>query len=126
MGYAIPMLGVVLIVSLSPAILGAVLRLACRKTHIGSLSIGIGVVFAVWQAAFVERAGVLDLIRSMQEHNFAVGYVNAMAVSTIVLQIGIFAAIASLGIKLTDKLRGPQPDASQDGESAAAPSPPVS
>jgi len=109
MGYAI-LIGILLIVAFLPAILGAVLRLACRKTHIHSLSIAIGVLLAVLQAAFAsEKSGALHQINSMQEHNFSTGAVNVMVVLVIVFQIGIYAAIASVGIKVTDKLRGSQP-----------------
>ncbi len=109
MRYAM-LIGIVLIVAFSPALLGAVLRLACRKTNIRSLSIAIGVLFAVLQAAFVsEQSGALRQVNSMQEHDFPTEAINAMVVLTVVFQIGIFAAIASLGVRLTDKLRGSEP-----------------
>ena len=107
MEYAI-VVGILLIVLFLPAIVGAVLRLAFRKTHIHSLSIAIGVLLAVLQAAFSEKSGALSQINSMQEHDFSAGAVNVLVVLVIVFQIGFFAAIASLGIKLTDKLRGSQ------------------
>jgi hypothetical protein len=110
MGYAMLMTGIVLIVLFSPALLGAVLRLACRKTHIRSLSIAIGVLFAVLEAAFIsEQSGALWRITSMQEHNFPTGAINAIVLLSTVLQIAIYAGIASLGIRLTDKLRGSHP-----------------
>ena len=109
MGSAI-LIAIVLIVLLSPALLGAVLRLACRKTYVRSLSVAIGVLFAILQAAFAsEQSGALYQVNSLQEHNFPTGAINALVVLAVVFQIGIYAAIASLGIKLTDKLRGSDP-----------------
>jgi len=109
MGYAM-LIGIVLIVLFSPALLGAVMRLACRKTNIRSLSFAIGVLFALLQAAFAsEQSGALRQVNSMQEHNFPTGAINAMVVLTVVFQIGFYAAIASFGIRLTDKLRGSDP-----------------
>ncbi len=108
MGYVL-FFGILLTVFFLPAILGAIARLACRKTHVDSLSIAIGVLLAILQAAFVsEKSGVLFQIQAMQEHNFSTGAINAMVVLCIVIQIGFYAAFASLGIKLTDKLRGSQ------------------
>lgn len=99
----------ILVVLLSPAILGALLRLACRKTHIDSLSIAIGFFFALLTAAFSGgEVGVLDLVDRFRENGFSAGTLNAITVFIVAIKIGIYAAIASIGIRLTDKLRGSQ------------------
>ena len=100
---------VILIALLSPAILGALLRLACRKTHIDSLSIAIGLFFALLTAGFSgEEVGVLNLVDSLRGKGFSAGELNSITVFMVAMKIGIYAAIASIGIKLTDKLRGSQ------------------
>jgi hypothetical protein len=108
MAYAMIIL-VILIALLSPAILGALFHLVCRNTHVDSLSIAIGFFFALVTAAFSGGdTSVIDLVDRFKENGMQPGTLNAIVVFMVAMQIGIYAAIASLGIRLTDKLRGSQ------------------
>jgi multisubunit Na+/H+ antiporter MnhC subunit len=100
-------IGIMVLVLMLPAIIGAILRLACRTTHIDSLSISVGVLLAIIQAGFAsEHAGPASLVNMMQGKNLSEGTINALVVAAIVFQIAFYAAVASFGIKLTDKLMG--------------------
>ncbi|MBT3193761.1 MAG: hypothetical protein HN341_14535 [Verrucomicrobia bacterium] len=108
MAYAL-IIGIFVFILLLPAILGAILRLVFRNERAGALSLAIGVLLTILQAGLAsDNSGALFIVSSFQEHDFPAGGINAMVVLCIVLQIGFCAAIASLGIKLTDKLRGSQ------------------
>ena len=107
MSVHIMIVGIMVLVLVLPVIIGALLRLAYRTTHIDSLSIAVGVLLAIIQAGFdSENTGPASLVNMLQGRSLPEGMVSAMVVVAIVFQIGVYAAVASLGIKLTDKLMG--------------------
>jgi hypothetical protein len=99
-------IGVTLVAILSPAIIGVLLRLVTPKTHIDTLSISIGVIFVIAMAIGSDgEYAVLSLVNTFPSDLYSEGARNVLAISIVVIQISLYAAIASLGIRLTDRIR---------------------
>ena len=96
------------VIIMSPAILGAILRIFLRAIHPITLGILTGVVMTLLYSAVSGDHGLTYLVRTFQETNFSERMTNFHVTAIIAFQIFLMSAIASIGIRFIDRKKNSQ------------------
>jgi len=92
-----------------PSLMGATFRLAAPKTQAFWISLGVGLFFAILSEALgTQSTGLLDLINSQRETVASHQIMGVLIIVMVVMKVGLFAALATLGVDLIDRRRRSQ------------------
>ena len=99
-------IAVVILTICLPSLMGALFRLAASTAATGRIALGVGLFFAILTEALGSTGtGLVAMIHSTQRNIMSDQLMGVMIILMVVIKVGLFAALAILGVDVVDRRR---------------------
>jgi len=103
-----------------PSFMGAMFRLAAPRVQVFWISLGVGLFFAILSEAIGSRGtGLLDMIEFDLTFITSHQIMGVLIILMVVMKVGLFAALATVGVDQVDRRRRSQQAVGGDSVKAA-------